>query len=283
MCCGALCEQMLSEEVRPHASVFVSLLDAQLNNVEAAVISFQSLRDVLRKDMGTGRLADSTALLDECRGAFLRGLCRIGRENEATQIYVQARADGAAGRFDRETVMQLAKLQAEASNIAGSWVTIEDMMKLGHKPSDALLQAFLIACTRQENANYPATILAKMAAQRMVMSQPNYALVFKLYGRCGQLQSALTCFQDMTDRQGVDPAPQTCAALISVCLECQQPERALELLLQMPARCSLAADMSQSTLNALAAAAAARGEVGLAQMQRLREIADAQNLTIRVA
>merc|ERR1719197_1544912 len=154
-------------------------------------MAFESLRSSIKGDSTTNRRLDNTALLEECRVAFIRSLCRISRETEATHVYLQARSDGAAANIDSATGMMLARLQADSGNLSHSWMTIEDMIGLGHRPNEATLHSFLNACTKQSHTVYAKALLEKVSSHSIALSQATYALFLKLFGRCQQLQEAL--------------------------------------------------------------------------------------------
>lgn len=231
--CGEIWQQMLAEDIRPQASIFVALLDSQLKSgqVDGALKAFESLRTSIKNDYSApSRRMDSTALLEECRVAFIRSLCRINRESEATHTYLQARSDGALANIDSATGMMLARLQADSGNLSHSWMTIEDMIGLGHRPNEATLHSFLNACTKQSHTVYAKALLEKANSNNIALSQATYVLFLKLFGRCQQLQEAVTVFEMMSERQGLEPAPQTVVAMMRVCSQCRQPGKGLEIM-----------------------------------------------------
>lgn len=312
--CSEVWQQMLSEDARPQAAIFVALMESHLKQgqVDAALGVFNSLRAGLgsraRQSHDRGGL-----LLQECLAALLRGLCRISREPEATRVYLQAKTDGSLAKVDSATGIALARLQAETGNLPQSWITIEDMMALGHQPSEALLHAFLSACIRQSHTLYAKTLLQRAASFGLILSQATYVLFFKLYGRTQQLQDALAVFADMTNRQGVKPAPQTAAFLLQVCFQCNRPDCAEEVLDKLQAASASPLDIAiyralasgyvtvgleskavsvaeeasrygtalpQDALETIAAAIARRGQSGSADSARLQQLASSQGLSL---
>lgn len=230
--CGQLWQQMLNEDIRPQASIFVAFLEAHLRQgqVDGALQAFESLRTSIKADAASHRRIDSTALLEECRVALIRSLCRISREPEATHAYLQARSDGALANIDSATGMMLARVQAEVGNLAHAWMTIEDMIGLGHKPNEVTLHSFLTASTKQSHTLYAKAFLALASTKGIALSQATCVLLLKLYGRCQQPQDALAVFDMMTEKQGIDPLPQTICTMLRVCFQCRQPGKALELM-----------------------------------------------------
>lgn len=229
--CGEIWQQMLSEDIRPQASIFVALLESQLKagQVDGALMAFDSLRSSIKNDSSARRI-DSIALLEECRVAFIRSLCRICREPEATHIYLQARSDGALANIDSATGMMLARVQSDSGNLSHAWMTVEDMIVLGHRPNEATLHSFLNACTKQSHTVYAKALLQKANDQGIALSQATYTLFLKLFGRCQQLQEAMGVFEMMTEKQGVEATSQTMVALIRVCSQCRQPGKGLDLM-----------------------------------------------------
>jgi len=192
-------------------------------------MAFDSLRSSIKSDSSARRI-DSIALLEECRVAFIRSLCRICREPEATHIYLQARSDGALANIDSATGMMLARVQSDSGNPSHAWMTVEDMIVLGHRPNEATLHSFLSACTKQSHTVYAKALLQKANDQGIALSQATYTLFLKLFGRCQQLQEAMGVFEMMTEKQGIEATPQTMVALIRVCSQCRQPGKGLDLM-----------------------------------------------------
>lgn len=308
--CSQIWQQMLSEDIRPQASIFVALLDSHLRQgqVDGALSAFESLRDSIKGDSASNRRLDNTALLEECRVAFIRSLCRISRETEATHVYLQARSDGAAANIDSATGMMLARVQADSGNLSHAWMTIEDMIGLGHKPNEATLHSFLTACIKQSHTIYAKALLAQAKANGIILSQATYGLFLKLYGRCQQLQEAMSVFEVMTQNQSTDPSPQTIVCLLRVCFQCRQPGKALEIIDQLQAKdqstpldgtiyraafagCAAAglvpqgvalaeeaahrgAMLPDDSFEVLAEAAQHRGQAGAAELERLKRLAN---------
>jgi len=236
--CSQFLQEMLSEDTRPQASVFGALLENHLRQgeVDGAMAAFDGLRCKIRSGPNAPGRSDDASLLEECRVTFLRGLCRASREAEATHLYLQSRADGALDSFDVSTRMMLAKLQADSGNLTHAWMSIEDMVDSGHKPSEATLQTFINACIKQSHTPYAKALLLKAASSKLTLTQDTYVLLLKLYGHCQQLQDALSVFADMTERQGTEPTPQTIICLLRTCFQCRQPGRGLELLERLQAK-----------------------------------------------
>lgn len=230
--CREIWQQMLAEDIRPQASIFVALLDAQLRQgeVEGALTAFGSLRSSIKSDRSSARRMDSTALLEECRVAFIRSLCHISREPEATHMYLQARSDGSLASVDTATGMMLARVQADAGNLSHAWMTIEDMIVLGHRPNDATIHSFLNACTKQSHTVQAKALLEKVDSHNITLSQATYLLFLKLFGRCHQLQDAMVVFEMMTEKQRLEANAQTMASLLCVCTQCRQPGKGLEIM-----------------------------------------------------
>lgn len=237
--CGQIWQQMLSEDIRPQASVFIALLESYLRQgqIDVAFTAFESLRSSIKGDSkSTRRLeAGGNSLLEECRVALIRSLCRISREPEATRTYLQARSDGALPNIDSATGMMLARVQSDSGNLSHAWMTIEDMLGLGHKPNEATLQSFLNACIKQSQTLYAKNLLTQAEASGIALSQATYQLVLKLYGRGAQIQDAMALFTTMTEKQGVEPTVLTIVSLISVCFQCRQPAQALEIFEKLQA------------------------------------------------
>lgn len=314
--CRQIWQQMLSEDIRPQASIFVALLEAHLRQgqVDGALVAFESLRSSIKGDAGTSRRVDNSALLEECRVAFIRSLCRISREQEATRTYLQARSDGALNSIDSATGMMLARVQADAGNLSHAWMTIEDMIGLGHKPNEATLHAFLSACIKQSHTLYAKSLLSKASEHGITFSQATYALFLKLYGRCQQLHDALAVFEVMTEKQGIEPTPQTIVSLLRVCFQCRQPTKSLEIMEKLQAKtngepldgtiyraaingCASAglvpkglaivedaakrgASLPADTLEVLASAAQRRGQAGASELETLEKLAKDLNLSL---
>mmetsp|Transcript_79536 Transcript_79536/g.125454 ORF Transcript_79536/g.125454 Transcript_79536/m.125454 type:complete len:767 (+) Transcript_79536:139-2439(+) len=198
--CNQIWQQMLSEDIRPQACIFVALLESHLRQgqVDGALSAFESLRTSIKSEASTRR-ADGTWLLEECRVAFIRSLCRISREPEATHTYLQARSDGALSNIDSATGMMLARVQADCGNLSHAWMTIEDMIDLGHKPNEATLHSFLSACIKQSHTVYAKALLTKTSSNSITLSQATYIMFLKLYGRCQQLQDAIAVFDIMRE------------------------------------------------------------------------------------
>jgi hypothetical protein len=304
---------MLSEDIRPQASIFVALLESHLRQgqVDGALSAFESLRTSIKNESTTKRV-DGTSLLEECRVAFIRSLCRISRESEATHIYLQARSDGALANIDSATGMMLARVQADCGNLAHAWMTIEDMIGLGHKPNEATLHAFLSACIKQSHTVYAKALLTKASAHCITLTQATYVLFLKLYGRCQQLQDALAVFDIMTEKQCIDPSPQTIVSLLRVCFQCRQPSKAFDIIEKMQAKagadpldgsiyraafsgCATAglvpkgvalveiavargATLPPDSIEVLVSAAQRRGVSGAAELEKLKQLADKHNL-----
>lgn len=313
---GCLWQQMLSEDARPQGAVFMALVDSHLKQgqMDAALAAFDSLRTSLRSSgSGKGRPRDGGQLLEECRAAFIRSLCRISREQEATFIYLQARADGSLAEIDSATGMLLARLQADVNNLPQSWATLEDMLSLGHQPNEVALHAFLSACTRQSHTLYAKALLRKAISSELSLSQATYVLLLKLYGRTQQLQDALAVFADMTMRQRIEPSPQTVVSLLRVCFQCRQPEHAEEIVQRLQVQAggpldlaiyramiggyvtagpvskavAVAEDAAQcgvslplDALELISAAVTRRGASGEADQQRLQQLASAQGYAL---
>jgi pentatricopeptide repeat protein len=303
-------QQMLKEEIRPQASIFVALLETHLRQgqVDGALQAFETLRNSIKGEQGNNRRIDNTALLEECRVAFIRSLCRISREPEATHTYLQARSDGALANIDSATGMMLARVQADSGNLSHAWMTLEDMIGLGHKPNEATLHSFLNACIKQSHTVYAKALLTKACENSISLPQATYALFLKLYGRCQQLQEALTVFEVMTGKQGIIPVPQTVVALLRVCFQCRQPTKAIEIMeaLQektpnealdgsiykaamggcasaglLPKGIAIAEDaaargasLPSDALEVLVEAAQRRGSTGQAELSTLKDLAD---------
>jgi len=193
--CGQIWQQMLSEDIRPQASIFVALLESHLRQgqVDGALSAFESLRTTIKSEASSRRV-DGSSLLEECRVALIRSLCRISREPEATHTYLQARSDGSLPNIDSATGMMLARVQAKSGNLSHAWMTIEDMIGLGHKPNDATLHAFLSACMKQSHTVYAKTLLEKASTHSITLSKATEELCLKLSGRCQQLRDALAVF-----------------------------------------------------------------------------------------
>jgi len=179
--CGQIWQQMLSEDIRPQASIFVALLESHLRQgqVDGALSAFESLRTTIKSEASSRRV-DGSSLLEECRVALIRSLCRISREPEATHTYLQARSDGSLPNIDSATGMMLARVQAKSGNLSHAWMTIEDMIGLGHKPNDAALHAFLSACMKQSHTVYPKALLEKASTHNITLSQATEELCLKL-------------------------------------------------------------------------------------------------------
>lgn len=314
--CNQIWQQMLSEDIRPQATIFVALLESHLKQgqVDGALKAFDSLRTSIKGDGGGKRRVDGTSLLEECRVAFIRSLCRISREPEATHIYLQARTDGTLANIDSATGMMLARVQADCGNLSHAWMTIEDIIGLGHKPNEATLHSFLSACIKQSHTLYAKSLIQKSASNNICFSQATYALLLKLFGRCQQLQDALLVFHEMTEKHGIEPSSQTVVALLRSCFQCRQPGRGLELVEKLQARagalpldgaiystaftgCATAglvpkglalveealnrgAILPPDALQALAATAGRRGQVGEADLRRLQELAESHGLSL---
>lgn len=317
--CSQIWQQMLCEDIRPQATIFVALLESHLRQgkVDGALKAFESLRHSIKHDQGNKRRVDCTSLLEECRVAFIRSLCKISREPEATHMYLQARADGTLPNIDSATGMMLARVQADCGNLAHAWMTIEDMIGLGHKPNEATLHSFLNACIKQSHTLYAKSLIQKTAENNVPFSQATYGLLLKLFGRCQQLQDALGVFQEMTDKYGIEPSPQTVISLLRSCFQCRQPARGLELIEKLQARvgdcplegtiyrtaldgCATAgivpkgvalveealrrgAILPPDSLQALATTAGRRGPVGEADLCRLQQLAKDHGLSLSAA
>jgi pentatricopeptide repeat protein len=311
--CGQIWQQMLSEDIRPQASIFVNLLELHLRQgqVDGALSAFESLRTSIKSESKTRRV-DGTSLLEECRVAFIRSLCRISREPEATHIYLQARSDGVLANIDSATGMMLARVQSESGNLSHAWMTIEDMIGLGHKPNEATLHAFLSACIKQSHTLYAKALLTKANTNNITLSQATFVLFLKLYGRCQQLQDALAVFDFMTEKQGIDPSPQTMVSLLRVCFQCRQPSKAFDIMEKLQAKvgagpldgsiyrvafsgCANAglipkgvalvedaiargATLPPDSIEGIVAAVQRRGAAGSGELERLKDIADKHNL-----
>lgn len=231
-CCQAW-HQMIAEDVQPRGAVFGALLESHLRKgqVGGAMSAYESLRAGVKTGACEGRARThpvSTSLLEECCVAFIRHLCRSGNEPEATRVYLQAKDDET--KIDLTTGLILSKAQAESGDIAHSWSTIEDMMELGHKPSDAALHALISACVKQSQTAIARHLLDKAAKKGFALSQPTYVNILKLYGKCQHLTEAITIFEDMTERQQIDPSPQVLATMLHACFQSRQPDTALDLL-----------------------------------------------------
>jgi len=179
--CGQIWQQMLSEDIRPQASIFVALLESHLRQgqVDGALSAFESLRTTIKSEASSRRV-DGSSLLEECRVALIRSLCRISREPEATHTYLQARSDGSLPNIDSATGMMLARVQVKSGNLSHAWMTIEDMIGLGHKPNDATLHAFLSACKKQSHTVYSKALLEKASTHNITLSQATEELCLKL-------------------------------------------------------------------------------------------------------
>eukprot|EP00747_Dinoflagellata_sp_TGD_P141778 gnl/TRDRNA2_/TRDRNA2_176171_c0_seq3.p1 gnl/TRDRNA2_/TRDRNA2_176171_c0~~gnl/TRDRNA2_/TRDRNA2_176171_c0_seq3.p1 ORF type:complete len:797 (-),score=181.03 gnl/TRDRNA2_/TRDRNA2_176171_c0_seq3:54-2444(-) len=228
--CRQIWEQMLNEDMRPQPAVFTALLESHLRQgeVEGALLAFESLRASWKK----GTRGISQSLVEECRVMFIRSLCRISREPEATHIYTSAKTDGAASTIDNTTVTMLAKMQAEAGSLSQAWTTIEDMGKMGQRPNESTIHSFLSACLKHSQGQYATTVFKMALAQGMTFSQGTYALLIKLQGLCGQIQEALSVYELMINRQSIEPTPETQVSILRVCFQCRWPEKAFELLEQ---------------------------------------------------
>jgi len=307
--CSQIWHQMLSEDIRPQASIFIALLECHLQKgqVNGALEAFDCLRSKIKEDAASNRL-DSSALVEECRVAFIRSLCRISREPEATHLYIQARADGSLANIDSATGMMLARVQADSGNLGHSWTTLEDMMGLGHKPNEATLLCFLNACVKQSHTVYAKALFNAAGTKGIALSQATYALFLKLYGRCQQLGDAMAVYELMTEKQHIEPAPQTLIALLRVCFQCRQPGKAMEIMEKLQAKAGSApldgtiyrtaisglasanlvpkgvalaeqaaesgASLPDDALEVLAQAAERRGQAGASELQRLRQVAE---------
>merc|ERR1719198_558171 len=151
-------------------------------------------------------------------------------------MYLQAREDGTLANIDNATGMMLARVQADCGNLSHAWMTIEDMIGLGHKPNEVTFHSFLNACIKQSHTLYAKALLAKAQENNITLSQATYVLFLKLYGRCQQLQDAMAVFEVMTEKQGIDPSPQTIVSLLRVCFQCRQPAKALEIMEKLQAK-----------------------------------------------
>jgi pentatricopeptide repeat protein len=237
--CREIWTKMLSEHFRPQPSVFIALLEAHLRQgqVNDALMVFNSLRDTIKGNNGsTSRHVDGTSLLEECRAEFIRGLCRISREQEATRVYLQAREDGALGSIDSATSMMLARMQADCGNLAHAWTTLEDVISLGHKPNEATLLSFLNACFKQSHTLYAKTLLEKACANNLSLSPAVYAQLLKLHTKCQQVQEALSVFEIMTEKQGIEPSPQIVVSLLRTCFQCRQAAKCFEIMENLEAK-----------------------------------------------
>jgi pentatricopeptide repeat protein len=236
--CSQMWQQILSDGVRPHASLFVALLEAYLKQgqVDEAIAAFESLRGSIKGDLASSCCMDNSGLLEECCIALIRSLCRISREPEATHAYLQARSDGMLAKVDSATGMMLARVQADAGNLSHAWMTIEDMLSLGHKPNDATIQSFLSACMKHAHTLYAKDLLKKTSDHNIALSQSTYLLLLRLFGRCQQLQDAMSVYEVMVEKHGLEPWPHLIVSLLRTCFQCRQPGKALELLEKVQAR-----------------------------------------------
>jgi len=312
---SSLWQQMLSEDARPQGTVFMALVDSHLKQgqMDAALAAFESLRASLRS-VGKGQ-RDASQLLEECRAAFIRSLCRISREAEATSIYLQAKDEGCLAEIDSATGMLLARLQADGNNLPQSWATLEDMMSLGHQPNDVALHAFLTTCMRQSHTMYAKALLRKVISSGMCLSQATYVLLFKLHGQKQQLQDVLAVFADMTERQRIDPPTQIVVSLLRDCFQCRQPEHAEDIVRRLQVQLggtldiaiyramingyvtmglvskalAVAEDVAQrglrlpfDTFEMIFVAAAHRAASGVDDQKKLQQLANAQGFALEV-
>lgn len=231
------------------------------------------LRNSIKGDATSpSRRIDSTALLEECRVAFIRSLCRISREPEATHAYLQAKSDGALASIDSATGMMLARVQADSGNLSHAWMTIEDMIGFGHKPNEATLHSFLNACIKQSHTVYAKALLTKANENNITLSQATYVLFLKLYGRCQQLQDAMAVFEIMTEKQAMDPTPQTIVALLRTCFQCRQPMKACELMEKMQEKMPMDGSVYKAAIAGCASAGLVPKGIALAEDAKRRQV-----------
>jgi len=229
--CDKIWQQMLEEDSKPPAAAFMALLESHLKQgqVEGAILAYESLRVNLRSGKYRGV---TQALVEECRVAFIRSLCRVNHANEATHIYQQAKVEGSLSSIDCATCLMLAKVQAESGSLSHAWATIEDMGTIGHKPNESLIHSFLSTCLKQSQGQYAKAVFKTVTAHGMFLSQATYALLIKLHGGIGEVEEALEVYKFMTCKQCIEPTAETQVSMIRVCFQCCWPDKAFELLAQ---------------------------------------------------
>jgi pentatricopeptide repeat protein len=244
---------MVEEDMRPQAAVFTAMLESYLKQgqVEEAVQSFEQLRAQLK----SGKHRNfTTELLEESRIAFLRSLCRLAREPEATHIYMQAKIDCSVSSIDSTTGMMLARVQSDVGNLSQAWTTMEDMATLGNRPMETTIHSFLTACLKQSECRYTKLMFQRVGLFGMSLSQASYALFIKLHGLNNEIQDALAVYEFMTVKQGIDPSPATACCIMRVCFQCQHPEKAFAILEEMKTKGLVDSDVFRTAICGAASA-----------------------------
>lgn len=229
--CGEIWNQMVHADALPQANVFTALLESHLKQgrFDDALKAFRSLHACVKKD-----------IFAECRNTFLRNLCRIPRESEATAVYLEARTEGEVASVDSATASMLARVQLDAGKLLRAWSTIGDILDLGRQPGESILHALLNMCSKgapQADHNAHAQSLLRKAGNRNVpLTQATYLLLLKVHVRCQKIQDAIDVIEDMSERHGMEAPPQTIVSLLRSCFQRDMPREALELVGRLQAR-----------------------------------------------
>mmetsp|Transcript_36931 Transcript_36931/g.86556 ORF Transcript_36931/g.86556 Transcript_36931/m.86556 type:complete len:775 (-) Transcript_36931:184-2508(-) len=273
--CGQLWTRMLEDDQRLQPQLVMALLDAYLKHgqMAEAMTSFARLECKVRQHGSERKRRECMAMYEECRAGFIRSLCRAGREAEATELYLKARAGGSAATIDCVTGMALVRTQAEAQNISGAWMTIEDMMDLGHRPNDTALQTFLTACLRQTHSTYGKAFLEKAVHLNITLSQGTYSLLLKLFSRCNQFQDGMSVLDDMIVRQRQEPPAPAVVSFIKACFASRQTAKAFEVVEKLQAdKGSTPLDISIYKAALAGCASMGSSEKGLALIEKARSL-----------
>jgi len=124
----------------------------------------------------------------------------------------------------------------------------------------------------------------------------------------------MTAFEVMTEKQGIDPCPETIVSMLQICFQCRQPSKGLELIEKVRAQsngrpldgsiydaaisgCGSSGLISQGialvedaakhgaslpsgALTVLAQALQHQGQTGAVELERLRELAEQLNINL---
>jgi len=216
--CLRVWEEMVNAGVAPHSSTFEAIAQR--------IKDFDSdLTEVLERISANNHWAV---------GTLIRTLCKGRRSDLALNVYRTMKIRESTAQLDLATYSSLIQAQCESSGgIEAAFKIAQDVKCAGIRPDEALMNTLLTACFKEANASLGKKVFEELTAAGAVPNQTTYATMVKLYGRCQQLQSAMSLVSSMEAKSGLEPTLHTYSCLIQACIRNKQTCQALEVFQKM--------------------------------------------------
>lgn len=250
--CKELWREMVDRGIQPNDITLSCMLDALVcgGSAKEAVRLFREWQDSVSANTviystllkGCANAGDAESAMEIYRELKGRGV-KMNVVAYTTLIDAQSRAGNVAKGAELLSQMQkdgcepntitystLVKGHCVLGDLQGALVVFNEMLARGLRADAVVFNTLLDGCVRHSDFKLADKLLANMQKYEVTPSNFTLSIIVKMWGKRQQLDRAFEAVRSLPREHGLAADAQVGACLVSACVHCGDPDRALAAL-----------------------------------------------------